>query len=789
MSEKTRNNHYVPQWYQKGFLDNDLNKLHVLDLTPPTKILEDGRIIRLNEYRKLGPTSNLFKKDLYSIFFKEYVNDDIETKLFGKIDDMGSNAVKSFIENDTLKWQENLFNLFEYINAQKIRTIKGLDWIKSHYPNLEQIDLMNEMIELRSINCTLWGECVKEIVSADKSEIKFITSDHPVTIFNYNCPPDNKYCIYPHDPAISFCGTQIIFPLDKNNCLILTHFEFANTPNKINPIKNRINAKNNRQSLIKTDNIIKNRTLKEKEVNAINYVIKKRAKQYICAAKKELLFPENIDANLKWEKIKDILLPSRHKIGMFGGKVFAGYDDGRTYYQDEYGRTTPGIEYLDKKVKKKIGNNDNCPCGSGKKFKKCCKNKKEEERPSWSTWSIRERNLTLINGIFDILGLNKGKNWIDVRKEISNEQIKKIYQLIKSLWSIDSDIIDLLPKSDESMRVLYSGIIHPDIVDEMTKLTIYFDEVLVESPFLNPNNLHKEYNPLDNPSQFKLNTLKNIQFLIRLIPFIENGSINLIPDITNFYPKLKKQVVKMAKERAIKNNIKLEHEELEWLHNEMTKEGLLLLDEESFIHQIKKTQKISKEENKDLREYYHKERLENPYIPLQDNIFNDGGQLNINKISPNYESSLLLSQITGSILITNNKYRWNEITYMQKNKTYNELLNEFNNAYCPFEIDTINILEKSKENIQKRYKNVLREVSTLIKNKNTDSKNLMQLKEKVSKINKEVKDNGSLIIKFDLIAPDDGIFDINVQRLILSIGTNNFNSNLPLAIYFKIESI
>lgn len=28
------------------------------------------------------------------------------------------------------------------------------------------------------------------------------------------------------------------------------------------------------------------------------------------------------------------------------------------------------------KIKKKIGVNEPCPCGSGKKFKKCCKNKK-----------------------------------------------------------------------------------------------------------------------------------------------------------------------------------------------------------------------------------------------------------------------------------------------------------------------------------------------------------------------------------------------------------------------------
>ena len=38
----TRDNHYVPQWYQKGFLNNNSNNLCYLDLYPDKKELPDG---------------------------------------------------------------------------------------------------------------------------------------------------------------------------------------------------------------------------------------------------------------------------------------------------------------------------------------------------------------------------------------------------------------------------------------------------------------------------------------------------------------------------------------------------------------------------------------------------------------------------------------------------------------------------------------------------------------------------------------------------------------------------
>jgi hypothetical protein len=48
----------------------------------------------------------------------------------------------------------------------------------------------------------MWSEGVREIVSAVNSEVKFIVTDHPVTIYHQDCAPTGDACAYPSDPAM-----------------------------------------------------------------------------------------------------------------------------------------------------------------------------------------------------------------------------------------------------------------------------------------------------------------------------------------------------------------------------------------------------------------------------------------------------------------------------------------------------------------------------------------------------------------------------------------------------------
>ena len=49
----------------------------------------------------------------------------------------------------------------------------------------------------------------------------------------------------------------------------------------------------------------------------------------------------------------------------------------RGYYCDDCGKKMPVAEPI-KNTRRRPGRNDPCPCGSGKKFKKCCLVKEKE---------------------------------------------------------------------------------------------------------------------------------------------------------------------------------------------------------------------------------------------------------------------------------------------------------------------------------------------------------------------------------------------------------------------------
>jgi hypothetical protein len=122
---KTRNNHYVPQWYQEGFFEPGRNTFSYLDLSPCKHALSDGRLVT-EKSKFVSPTSRAFcQRDLYSTFFGTTVNDEIERKLFGDIDTRGAHAVRAFVGEDAGEWHRHFKAFFEYLDIQKSVLQKG----------------------------------------------------------------------------------------------------------------------------------------------------------------------------------------------------------------------------------------------------------------------------------------------------------------------------------------------------------------------------------------------------------------------------------------------------------------------------------------------------------------------------------------------------------------------------------------------------------------------------------------------------------------------------------------
>lgn len=209
------------------------------NLQPGVTNLPNGQTLAEPEVEELGPKLAFVKLDLYTTRFGRILNDDIETFLFGPIDKTGADAVRGWISGDQAQIHRKFQDFFGYLDAQKLRTPKGLDWILKHYDRLPQLELMLQMQALRQMHCAMWSECVREIVSASKANVKFLVSDHPVTVFNPKMTPESTGCQYPNEPGIQMVGTQTIFALDANHCLILTNLEYAESPAEVDYLARR----------------------------------------------------------------------------------------------------------------------------------------------------------------------------------------------------------------------------------------------------------------------------------------------------------------------------------------------------------------------------------------------------------------------------------------------------------------------------------------------------------------------------------------------------------------------
>lgn len=792
---QTRNNHFVPQWHQHGFVDERENELRHLKRREIK--LKDGSIKIVCAKNWFSSAQCFYEKDLYSTFFGAIVNDDIEKELFGPIDDNGSNSVKAFLTDDLSQWHHNFRDFFTYLDAQKLRTPKGLDWIKSKYPDLSQAQLMTEMQALRTIHCTLWAEGVRELVSAENSEVKFILSDHPVTIYNHACPPNSHLCSNPNDPDIALKGTQTIFPLDKNRCLILTNLEYAKNPAGVNPLEARTNAKKIRQSMVNTINFINKRKLKDDEVVKINHIIKSRAKDAIAAGKESWLYPED-KLNCDWDELRHVLMPPADELHHFGGEMFAKFQDGSTHYQDAFGRTTPQNKHLKKETdESKLSRNDMCGCGGSRKYKNCCKDFPKELRPSWTDLSIRERNLAFCRAIREILGINSGKTWQDVKREISDEQISRIYRFFANTWPRDTDIYSLLPKSDGRFRALYTGVLDVRVIGLYAlPMASLFDEFLIESPVVNPNNVKPEFSPIDQPGKYRYQALKEILLMLELEPYIHNGLINLIPDPSNFDLNLMKAMMTMARSRK---EIVISQSDIK-AHKKLMTEDYL-----NSIHMLPRNMKLrSLVSDFGMPEDVAGRMIDSldadadasPLCMIQPIQPGAGGQFMQFCMAPNYEMSLFTAQVTGAVIVTDSESRWIELQSAQHRQTglasypWSDVCGKI--SRIPMDYHMLESHNKTQCHFNAT-RAALKYVDKLVFGNNLDPDKMKYASKLVTQLNvrlDEVDSNKtSNFINADcsILAPNGGFYDSKVQRLLALSGCLRYDNKVRSVYYVGLN--
>ncbi len=344
-------NHYVPEWYQKRFLSDAMleKKFFYLDLKPE-RITRNGKTYIRKDLLRWGPNRCFLEDNLYTTSFGDWESTEIEERFFGKIDSEGKTAVEFFssFRFDQGNPHDAFHALLPYMSVQKLRTPKGL----GHLSKTVNIDNKNIVLmaiqKFQNLFCALWTECVWSIADASNSDIKFIVSDHPVTVFNKGCFPASKWCRGTGDADIRFTGTHTIFPLSYEILLILTNLSWVRNPYE-NPLKIRPHPNMLRPAMFSFLDIQTGRMLSSEEVNQINYIIKNRAYRYIAAAEREWLYPEKIGNIPRWDKLGDsyLLMPDPREV-TFSNEVIIGYKGGAVDAFDEYGRKPWHKDYNDK---------------------------------------------------------------------------------------------------------------------------------------------------------------------------------------------------------------------------------------------------------------------------------------------------------------------------------------------------------------------------------------------------------------------------------------------------------
>lgn len=330
--------HYVPQWYQKGFLADGQTQLWILDKGPNRFPRPKGGYSVARDVYQKGPGAMFYEKHLYTVEAFGQSNDEIERFLFGEIDTKGAEATSAYLASDWDKIHDLHSHLFEFMDALRLRTPKGLRWLKELGKTKNQMELMYFMQDWRRMHCVMWVEGVLEIVSAKNAKQKFIFSDHPVTFFNPHVFPVGPSGQPTPDPKLEWLGTQTLFPFDQENLFVLTHLEGTNGVRANDARKPRTNARYFDSTLARFDKCIRGRELNDEQVAEVNYIIKQRADKYIAAGTPEGLYPEKHLKNRMWPKLGRFLRPTGLELHKSGGDIIIGMNDGSYVFQDAFGR-------------------------------------------------------------------------------------------------------------------------------------------------------------------------------------------------------------------------------------------------------------------------------------------------------------------------------------------------------------------------------------------------------------------------------------------------------------------
>jgi hypothetical protein len=349
--------HYVPQWLQRRFTGNQ-DRYFYRDLAPERFTKPDGTHYTRRATNRWGPQKCFASEDLYAVNFPGQESDIVEKEFFGIVDDQAAKAIEFFVTGEFPPANDYYMWFLRYLSIQKMRTPKGLDWLRSFGsyafgPISTPEALMITLRRMGEMHITTWAECVWELVEAPVPDVGFILTDHPVTVYNLKAYPGSHLATYPAEPAIELLGSRTIFPLDARHCLILSNQEFVEKPSPTRCLRLRSNPRSFAFTFFSPMHITRGRTITPDEARSINYILKKRTLRYIAAQEEEWLDPEYQLQIAGWASLDSLLQPKKVTLIQ---SIRASFTDGQQITLDRLGRpvtdpqTLAELEEVDRQV-------------------------------------------------------------------------------------------------------------------------------------------------------------------------------------------------------------------------------------------------------------------------------------------------------------------------------------------------------------------------------------------------------------------------------------------------------
>ena len=252
-----------------------------------------------------------------------------------------------------------------------------------------------------------------------------------------------------------------------------------------------------------------------------------------------------------------------------------------------------------------------------------------------------------------------------MRQDLSDDQVKRIHQILATLWPTDTNIADLLPRSDKRVfRAVYMGLIDPrTIAEAVVGPLAYFDEIFVLNPFPNPRYMSPEYSPTQSPAKHKPQLLKNASLLFALQPFIDAGIVHLVPDPMEFNPDFRRELMAMAEERATNWSPKTEEMESGMnLGTDDFQRNMARLSDDQLRRLIRQSDpEIDPHLLDAVVDQMKANLLDDPLAllqPLPDSA--DDGELQMLRCM-NLELTLFVAHLTGAAVYTDQRLFWRQL--------------------------------------------------------------------------------------------------------------------------------